>query len=136
MALTVCQEIAAKANASMPSRKRAVRQTPRSRRLRWSRSWRAEGDSAEASAGGVESVFIAKLCWKAPPVRRETWGCLAKKLWRERRYEATQDKGGIAKLLTPVVEDARVGCSTSELSLNNNYKIIGRPFRLFTSRTF
>src|SRR5882672_7519760 len=79
MVWTDCQEVAAKASARAPRRSRAARQTPRSRRLNWSRSRRAEGVSAEASAGGVESFLIAKLLWKAPPVRRETWGAASPK---------------------------------------------------------
>ena len=53
---------------------RAARQTPRSRRVNWSRSDRAEDDSAETSARGVKSLFISNFCWKASPVGRGTRG--------------------------------------------------------------
>ena len=118
MACTDCQEIAAKANARAPRSRRAARQTPRSRRLSWSRSKGAEGDSAGASARGVESLFISKLCWKAAPVRRGTWGAaLPKNYGVKPAREQRKDLGRMAKLLTLREGDAETtwhGCDPRE----------------------
>src|ERR1700722_18698093 len=79
---TVCQEVAANAKARAQRITRAARQTPRSRRGNWSRSSRAEEDSAGASARGVKSLFISKLCRKASPDGLGTLEVrLACKLW-------------------------------------------------------